>query len=318
MTGYILRRLGQSIIVVLGVTAITFLLLHLLPGNIARTIIGPRATPQQISAFDQAHGLNRSLWDQFWTYVDGVLHGNFGYSFQQDRPVVTVIGQDLPKDVLLVGAATIIALFIAVPIGLLQARHRGTLVDHLGTAVSFTLYSTPSYLLGLLLVALVSIQFRLLPAEAPQGTSVSQILSHPSGLVLPLATLALVTYALFSRYMRSSAIEELTQDYFRTAKAKGLSDRQILLRHVLRNALIPIVTLLGLALPAILTAGLVVEQVFNFPGLGLAYFSAATTDDYPVLLGITLIIGFTTVAGNLIADVLYAVLDPRIRYAHES
>lgn len=313
MVRYLALRLAQAVLVVAGVLVVTFWLLHSLPGTLARTIIGARATAAQVASFDRTNGLDRSLPVQFFDYVGHALHGNLGFSFQQDRPVMTVVRQDLPKDVLLIGSSMVLALLIAIPVGMLQAKRRNTVVDHVSTGISFTLYSTPSYVLGLLLVGLLSIQFHVFPAEAPQGTSVGTILTHPSGLILPVVTLTLITYALFSRYMRSSAIDALSQDYVRTARAKGLSERQVLLRHVLRNALIPIATLLGLALPAVLTAGLVVEQVFNFPGLGLAYFNAATADDYPVLLGVTLMVGVTTVVGNLVADLIYAVLDPRIR-----
>lgn len=313
MARYLLIRLAQALLVVLGVLVITFWMLHALPGTLARTIIGARATPSQIAAFDRTNGLDNALLVQFWHYITNAVHGNLGFSFQQDRPVMTVVRQDLPKDVLLIGPSILLALLVAVPVGMTQARKRNSVVDHVTTGISFTLYSTPSYVLGLLLVGLLSIQFHVFPAEAPQGTSVGAIVSHPRGLILPVVTLTLITYALFSRYMRSSTLDALSQDYVRTAQAKGLSDGQILVRHVLRNALIPIATLMGLALPAVLTAGLVVEQVFNFPGLGLAFFNAATADDYPVLLGVTLIVGVATVVGNLLADLIYVALDPRIR-----
>jgi peptide/nickel transport system permease protein len=140
------------------------------------------------------------------------------------------------------------------------------------------------------------------------------MLAHPSGFVLPVVTLTLVTYALFSRYMRSAAIDSLAQDYIRTARAKGLSERMVLWRHLLRNSLVPVTTLIGLSLPAILTAGLVLEELFNFQGLGLEYFNAATSDDFPVMMGITVLVGLATVVGNLLADIAYAVLDPRVRY----
>jgi peptide/nickel transport system permease protein len=172
----------------------------------------------------------------------------------------------------------------------------------------------PSYALGLLLIAAFSDGFKFFPSEAPQGTTIGSLLAHPAGLVLPVATLTFITYALFARYMRSSAIDSLAQDYIRTARAKGLSERLILWRHLLRNSLVPVTTLIGLSLPSVLTAGLVVEQLFNFQGLGLEYFTAAQDYDFPVMVGITVLIGLATVVGNLLADVTYAVLDPRVRY----
>src|SRR5262249_19770591 len=154
----------------------------------------------------------------------------------------------------------------------MQAVKRNKLADYAATAVSFVLYSTPAYLLGLLLVALFAVNLRLLPAQAPQAPTISGVLADPSGLVLPVLTLTLVTFALFSRYIRASAIDSLAQDYIRTARAKGLHPGAILFRHVLRNSLIPVITLVGISLPGILTFGLIVEQLFNFPGIGLAYF----------------------------------------------
>jgi peptide/nickel transport system permease protein len=172
----------------------------------------------------------------------------------------------------------------------------------------------PSYALGLILIAVFSIAVQIFPAEAPQESTLGGMLAHPVGLILPVITLTLVTYALFSRYMRSAAIDSLAQDYIRTARAKGLSERAVLWRHLLRNSLVPVTTLVGLSLPAVLTAGLVIEQLFNFQGLGLEYFTAATNDDFPVMVGITVLVGLATVVGNLLADLTYAVLDPRVRY----
>ncbi|MGA3220758.1 MAG: ABC transporter permease [Acidimicrobiales bacterium] len=314
MTGYIIRRLAQAIVVVLGVTLIAFGLEHLIPGSIARAVIGPRATNVQIAVFNQQNGFDSPVWYQYWVFLDHLLHGNLGFSYKLNRSVDAIVSNDLPRDVMLVGTSLVLAVLIAVPIGVVQAVKRNQAWDYAGTATSFLLYSMPSYALGLILVSLLSITVKWLPAEAPQGNSIGQMLAHPAGLVLPVATLTLVTYALFSRYMRSAAIDSLAQDYIRTARAKGLSEAKVLRRHLLRNSLVPVATLVGLSLPAILTAGLVVEQLFNFQGLGLAYFTAAITDDYPVMQGITVLVGLATCFGNLLADLTYAVLDPRVRY----
>jgi peptide/nickel transport system permease protein len=172
----------------------------------------------------------------------------------------------------------------------------------------------PAYWLGLLLIAGLAIGVHLFPPEAPQAATAAGVLADPRALVLPVITLALVNVALFSRYMRSAAIDTLAQEYVRVARAKGLPGRVVIARHVLRNSLVPVVTLLGLSVPGVLTTGLVVEYVFNFPGLGLTYFNAAVNADYPVELGITVIVGVATVLGSLLADLAYAVLDPRVRY----
>ena len=314
MTGYIIRRVGQAVIVVLGVTLIAFFLEHLIPGGIARAILGPRATPAGIAAWNRQNGYDSPLWYQYWVFLKHLVQGNLGFSYKLNRSVDSIIASDLPRDILLVGTSLVLAVVIAVPVGVMQAVKRNRTFDYAGTATAFVLYSMPSYALGLILIALFAITIKALPSEAPQGTTIGSMLAHPSGLVLPVITLTLVTFALFSRYMRSSAIDNLAQDYIRTARAKGLSEQKVLRRHLLRNSLIPVATLVGLSLPAVLTAGLVLEYLFNFQGLGLEYFNAATTDDFPVMLGITVLIGFATVFGNLLADIAYAVLDPRVRY----
>jgi len=312
--GFIIRRIGQAIIVILGVTIIVFILRHLLPGSIARAILGIRATPVAVAAFNRQNGLNNPLPLQYVTFLNQLIHGNLGYSFKQNMTVDSIVVHDLPNDLVLVGVSLVIALLIAIPLGIVQAVRRNKLTDYTATGIAFVLYSMPAYLLGLLLIAFFAVNLRLLPAEAPQASTIGGVLADPSGLVLPVATLTLVTVALFSRYMRSSAIDSLTQDYIRTARAKGLRQSAILYRHLLRNSLIPVATLVGISIPGILTFGLIIEQLFNFPGIGLAYFNAAVNGDYPVVFGITVLVAVATVLGNLIADVAYAVLDPRVRY----
>jgi len=312
--GFIIRRIGQAIIVILGVTLIVFILRHLLPGSIARAILGIRATPFAIAAFNRQNGLNNPLPLQYVSFLNQLIHGNLGYSFKQNMTVDSIVSHDLPNDLVLVGVSLVLALLIAIPLGIVQAVRRNKLTDYTATGIAFVLYSMPAYLLGLLLIAFFAVNLRLLPAEAPQASTISGVLADPSGLVLPVATLTLVTVALFSRYMRSSAIDSLTQDYIRTARAKGLRQSAILYRHLLRNSLIPVATLVGISIPGILTFGLIIEQLFNFPGVGLAYFNAAVNGDYPVVFGITVLVAVATVLGNLIADVAYAVLDPRVRY----
>ncbi|HEY1520099.1 MAG TPA: ABC transporter permease [Solirubrobacteraceae bacterium] len=314
MTGFIIRRLGEAIVVVVGVTIITFVLLHLLPGSLARDILGNRASPQAIAAFNKQNGLDTPVWNQYWLFLDKLLHGNLGYSFVYNRTVDSLLASELPRDLVLGGLALIFSLAIAIPVGIAQAVRRNGALDYAGTGVSFLLYSMPQYAIALLLIQLLAISFHVFPAEAPQSASALGMLEHPAGLVLPVASLTLVTFALFSRYMRSSAIDTLAQDYIRTARAKGLPERLVLTRHLLRNSLIAVVTLVGLSIPTILTGTLIIEQVFNYPGAGLEYFNAALRNDYEVMLGITVLVGVITVLGNLLADIGYAVLDPRIRY----
>jgi len=312
VTGYLVRRLWHALLVVIGVTIVVFVMLHLLPGGPARAILGIRATPAAIAAFNHANGYDRPLFIQYGVWVGHLVTGQLGYSYKLNQSVASLIVDRLPKTVLLVGLANLFALMVAGPLGLLQARRRNSVLDYTVTGVAFIFYSMPLFWLSLLLVIIFSIDVRWFPPEAPQG-SLAQVLAAPSGLVLPVAALTLITIALFSRYMRSSAIDSLTQDYIRTAQAKGLGDAKLLRRHVLRNSLLPTITLMGLTLPVVVSGALLVESVFNFPGMGLLFWNAAQAQDYPVLLACTVVVGVATAIGSLLADLLYMIADPRIR-----
>jgi len=213
-----------------------------------------------------------------------------------------------------VGFSTILALIIAVPVGLWQAVRRNKPVDYTFTALSFLFYAAPTFFVGTVLILVFSVKLQWFGAEAPQGGVVDD-LTNLRDLTLPVVTLALVTIALFSRYMRSSVLDNITEDYVRTARAKGASSRRVLWRHVMRNSLIPIATLLGLSIPGILSGALITESVFNYPGMGFLFFQSAQNQDYPVLLGFIIVVAIGTVVGSLLADLAYAALDPRVRYA---
>ena len=315
MLRFVVRRIAQAVVVVLLVTLIVFAVLHFLPGTPARAMLGIKATPGAIRAFDVANGYNRTLPVQYLMYLGRLLHGNLGFSYHFDQPVASLLALDMPKTGLLVGTAYLLALLVSIPMGLVQALRRGKIVDHAFTTLSFVGYAMPSFWLGILLIVLLSVQFHLLPPEGPQGASVGAVVQDPRALVLPVLTLTVITVAQFSRFMRSSVIETLLQDYIRTAKAKGASTARLVTRHLLRNSLLPIVTLVGLSFPAVISGAVVVEALFNYPGMGWLFWTAAGDQDYPVLLGFTVVVGAATVIGSLIADVAYALLDPRIRYA---
>lgn len=315
MTRYLLQRTGQSLVVIAGVLAGTFVLIHMVPGNVARSVLGPRATQTRIDIFDATYGLNQPLWKQFTSYLNQVVHGNLGTSYQLQQPVATLIAQRLPRDVLLLGLATVLALAIALPLGMYQAVRRNRLSDNLLSAVSFTLYSMPDFFFAIMLVALLCVQFHLLVPTVPgNDNSIGSLIADPRALALPVLTLTLVNVASYSRYMRSAAIETLAQDYLRVVRAKGLPERLVLSRHVLRNSLLPVVTMVGLQLPNIVAGAVIAETVFNYPGMGLLFFQASTSHDFPILLGSTLIVGVATVIGNWAADLAYGALDPRISH----
>ena len=314
MTAYLIRRLLQALVVLFGVSVITFVMIHLLPGG-PRALLGITATPPQVRAFIIANGFNKPIWTQYVTYMDHIFHGNFGYSFHDNQTVLQLLQQNLPKSALLVGLSAAASLIVAVPLGILQAVRRNKPVDYFLTAGAFVGYSMPLFWLGTLLILIFAVDVHLLPPSGPQGSTVGALLTQPRALILPVATLAIVTIALWSRYMRSSAVDNLVQDYIRTARAKGASETRVLFGHLLRNALLPIITLLGLSLPAVLSGEVITESVFNYPGMGLLFWDAATSHDYAVLMGVTIVVGAATVIGSLLADLLYAVVDPRVRYS---
>ncbi|HTZ10057.1 MAG TPA: ABC transporter permease [Acidimicrobiales bacterium] len=316
MIGFLLRRVVQAVIVVVIVMLLVFLLGHIIPGGAARAALGPRATQAAIDQFNKVNNYNRPLAVQFYLYLKNLVwHRYLGYSYHFNQGVTNIIEERLPKTLVLVGISTLLALIVAIPLGVLQVVRRNKPVDYVLTGLSFVLYAMPSFLLGTLLILYFAIDTHLFSVEAPQGQTVGAILADPRALVLPEITLAAITIASFSRYMRSSMMEAMTEDYVRTARAKGAGPRRVLYIHALRNALIPIVTLLGLSIPSIVSGAVITETVFNYPGMGLLTVQAAENTDIPLLLGTAFVATLATVAGSFIADVLYAVVDPRIRYA---
>jgi peptide/nickel transport system permease protein len=314
MTGFLIRRILQSLLVLFLVSVFTLALVHLFPGGPVRSLLGPRATPQQIAHYNQLYGFDQPFYVQYLKWVGQILHGNFGFSTKLNQSVTSLIGQDLPKTVVLVVLGTLVSLLFGIPLGLYQAVKRYTVGDYALTGVSFLGYATPTFFIGLLLIEWFAIDIHLFPPFAPQGTSVGQVLSQPRALILPVLAYSFVLYALWSRYMRSSVMDNLVQDYVRTARAKGASERRVLWGHVFRNSLMSIITLLGLSLPALVGGAIFIEVVFNYPGMGLAFYNAALQVDYQVLLGFTILATLATIIGNLLADVSYAILDPRVRY----
>jgi peptide/nickel transport system permease protein len=316
VTGFLVRRIVQAVMVVLLVTVITFILLRAIPGNVAVAILGPSGfrNPALLAAFNRQYGFDKPWFDQYALWLGHLLQGNLGFSWTQDQSVSSELGQHLPKTIILVGLAIILALAVAVPVGLWQAAQRNRLADYACTGFSFLFYAAPSFFVGTVLILVFSVKLHIFGPEGPQGGLVSD-LTDWRDMTLPVLTLALITMALFARYMRSAVLDNITQDYVRTARAKGASQRRVLWRHVLRNSLIPIATLLGLSLPAILGGALITESVFNYPGMGYMFFKAAQQQDYPTLLGFVIVVAVAVVVGSLLADVAYAVLDPRVRYS---
>jgi peptide/nickel transport system permease protein len=310
---FLIRRVLQALAVVVIVTIVVFALLHALPGGPARGILGPQATAQQITRFNHEQGLDKPLPVQYFYYLNQLLHGDLGTSYTLNAPVSRLIGERLPKTLVLTVLSALIGLLLAIPLGMWQAVRRNRPVDYVITTLSFIAYSTPVYFLGLVLVLVFSQVLPWFPSQAPQGDSLADVLSDPRALVLPVAAGAASMIAVFSRYMRAATLENLSEDYVRTARAGGARSRAILRRHVFRNSLTPVVAMLGYYVPVLFGGALVVEQLFNYPGMGLLFWSAAQASDYPVLLGCVLVIALATVAGTLLADIVQRVIDPRVK-----
>ena len=313
MLGYILRRLGVAVIVVLFITLITFGLLHLIAPSPARDVLGLRATPAAVASWNKIHGYDRPFFVQYGSYLWKLLHGNLGYSYINYQPVSSILKEYAARSALLTGVSLVLAIAIAIPLGVYQAVKRNSIGDNVVTSVAFTTYSMPSFFLGLILIEVFALKLNWLPSEGPQPQQTISVLTYAKDMILPVVTLTMITVASYSRYMRSSALDNLAQDYIRLARAKGLSERVVLARHLLRNACLPMVTLIGLSIPLLLAGNLVTEVVFNYQGLGYLFDQSLGRYDYPVLLAYTLIGGILTVIGNLIADISLSVADPRIR-----
>ena len=315
MTAYLLRRLGTSIIVLIGISIFIYLLLHSIFPSPARDVLGLRANNAQIAAWNASHGFSRPVVEQYLSYMNGLLHGNLGYSYSDNQTVASLFAERVARSAYLSGTALILAVLIALPLGILQAVKRKSLGDNVATSAAFVLYAMPSFALGLILIQVFAISFPVFSFEASQSTSVLTVIGDWHSMTLPIFTLALISVAQFSRYMRSSSIDVLAQDYIKVARAKGLPERLVLMRHMVRNASLPMITLIGLSLPGLLAGNLFTEFLFNFQGLGLLFFESLGKADYPVLLAYTLVGAVFVVVGNLVADIALTVADPRIRLA---
>ncbi|NUP53556.1 MAG: ABC transporter permease [Catenulispora sp.] len=312
MTPYLIRRLLQAVATLFIVSIVAFWLLHLMPDGVARGLLGPRATPELIAREEHQLGLDRTLVVQYGIWLTKLLHGDLGTSPVYHQSVSALIGERLGQSAYLAALALLITVLLAVPVGVLQATRAGSLTDHTLTTLSFVGYAVPVFFVGPLLRDVFQVRLHWVPI-ANQIDSFHSALIQPEQLVLPVATLVIGLLAGYSRYVRSAMLDELTQDYVRTAVAKGARGRRVLYRHVLRNAMLPMATLIGLSLPGLVGGALLVEQVFNIQGLGWLTVQAAQRDDFAVVLGTTMLTALATVAGSLLADVSYAALDPRVR-----
>ena len=315
MTAYLLRRLGTSIIVLIGISIFIFLLLHAIFPSPARVVLGLRANGAAVAAWNKQNGFDDPVIVQYLRYMNNLLHGNLGYSYAENQTVATLFAERLARSIYLSGISLLIAVLIALPLGIFQAVKRNSLGDNIATSLAFILYSMPVFFLGLILIQVFALSFPIFNFEASQSTNVWVVIGDWHSMFLPVLTLVLLTVANFSRYMRSSSIDVLAQDYIKVARAKGLPERLVLSRHMVRNASLPMITLIGLFLPALLAGNLIVETLFNYQGLGLLFYNSLGKEDYPVMLAYTLLGAVFVLLGNLVADIALTVADPRIRLA---
>ena len=299
--------------VLLLVVTITFGLEHMIPGGPAIVALGNRANPHLIRIYNIEHGLNRSLFAQLFTYLNQAVHFNLGYSQVQHAPVWYLLKSALGHTVLLLTMALIFQFILAIPLGALQAQRRNSRLDYWATGITFILYATPVFLIGEFLISIFAIKLHIFPVTVDPSGGAFAIFQSPLQYVLPVVTLSLLGIGGLSRYQRSSLLDTLTQDYIRTARAKGLPNRLVIRRHALRNSMLPIITIIGLSLPSLVGGALITETLFDIPGMGLLTLRSATNQDLPVVVGATIVAAGVTVIGSIMADILYAVADPRIR-----
>ncbi len=319
MTRYILRRLLISIPVLFGVTVIAYFIMTLAPGDAVDMLVDPGLSPEDIALKRQALGLDQPVIVQYGRWLGQLVQGNLGYSFYNRRPVTERIGERLGATLTLAFMSLLFSYLIAIPIGVLAAVRQYSAWDYIATVFSFLGVSVPSFFFGLLLIYFLALKLDLFPTGGTHtigaGFSLFDRLSH---LILPMVVLSLQNTGVVMRYTRSSMLDVIHQDYIRAARAKGLRERVVLFRHALRNALIPVITLAGLQFPFLLGGAIITEQIFNWPGMGRLAVEAITQRDYPTIMGINLLAAVMVIIGNLLADLLYGVVDPRIRYGEGS
>jgi len=304
MSMHFIRRILDSLLILLGITIVTFLLLYLLPADPARQIAGRSATVQTVENIREQLGLNLPLYEQYWRYLLNLLQGDLGRSYLQKTEVSELIMSRLPATLLLMVAAIICELILGITMGIIAALWRNSKTDRVLTVVSFTSVSAPQFVVGILLLYVFAVKLQWVPIGG-YGT-----FSH---LILPALTLGILGAGWYARMMRSSMIDVLEKDYVRTARSKGLSRTRILFRHVMPNALLPIVAMIGIDIGLFMSGIVVVESVFSWPGIGQLAWQAIQRVDIPIIMGVTLVSACAIVIGNLIADMVAPMIDPRIR-----
>lgn len=312
MLHFTVRRLFHGIAVLLVVVTITFVMIQLAPGG-PSVLMDPEMDPQAAEQLRRRLGLDQPVHIQYWNWISSAARLDFGDSFTLSTPVTGLIFDRLPATLILSGSALLWSIGVAIPLGIIAAKRRGRIPDHIATFVGVAGISVPNFWLGIMLILLFSVNLRILPSAgmvSPGDGSLPDLLRH---LAMPMLVLGFSSMAILSRYTRSSLLGVLRQDYIRTAHAKGLSDSDVTYGHALRNALVPVLTVVGILVPRLVGGSIIVETVFSWPGVASLSVTAAFQRDFPVIMGVTVMIALVVVISNFVVDVLYAYVDPRIR-----
>lgn len=316
MAKYIVQRIFEAIPLLFLVTIATYFIMSLAPGGPMSVYLhNPHVTQSQIAVLAKQLGLNQPWYVRYFKWLWALLHGNWGYSYFTGQPVIVLIGQRLPNTLVLMGAAFTVSIGVGLPLGIYSATHRYSAFDYTFSFLSFFAWAMPSFFFGLLLQMVFAVKLGLLPVAGMYSEfnppSLLELLRH---LILPTAVLGLGSLAGWSRFMRSGLLEVIGQDYIRTARSKGLRERAVIWKHALKNAMLPIVTIIGMDLPAFFGGAVITEQIFAWPGMGRLFLTSLNNRDYPVQMAELLISAALLILGNLLADLVYGLLDPRIQY----
>ncbi len=313
MLGYLLRRLLSAIPVMAVVALFVFLLLRLTPGDPAAILAGDNATPEQLERIRVSLGLNQPLYTQFFTWVGSLLRGDLGTSLSSNQPVLKLIGQRIEPSIAVAIATIVLSVLVAVPLGVIAAWKRGTFIDRFVMGLSVVGFSVPVFVIGYVLIQIFAIDLRWFPVQGYRSIA-NGFGPFFERLILPTVSLSFVYVALIARMTRASMLDVLSEDYVRTARAKGVGEAGVLLRHGLRNAAVPVITVIGSGFALLISGVVVTESVFNLPGIGRLTVDAVLSRDYPVIQGLILLTSGVYLGVNLLIDVAYTLLDPRIRY----
>lgn len=319
MGKYIRKRLIQSIPIIFGITILTYFIMKLAPGGPLANMVNPRTSVESIKKAKEAMGLNKPIIIQYFNWLVELLHGNFGYSTFSGQPVLKIILDRLPATLLLTCTAFIFSFVVGIPLGVYSATHKYSAGDYGLTIFSFIGISIPSFFFGMSLIYIFAIKLNWFPTSGFgnarfSGTHWEMFVDKLRYLVMPALAMSLANIATVMRFTRSSMVETLNQDYIRTARAKGLGEKVVIYKHALKNSMIPVITIFGLSIPNLFGGAYIIEKVFGWPGMGQLGVEAIGNRDYAVLMGLTLFTAVLVLAGNLISDILYSFVDPRIRY----